>query len=83
MESLQGSTRSSMTKRCIYMDGGGTSIKLEPIFWDIIEEIAAKQGVKWQQWARSILLERDNVNKASTLRVAVVAELCLQLDNVT
>ena len=48
-----------------------TSIALEPLFWQQIEQQAAITAMDWRQWVRHTL-DTPHKGRASALRVAVL-----------
>lgn len=66
-------------KGIVLADGSRTSIKLEPSTWRLIEALASKQGIKWQEWIRRAVAARPNtVNRTSVIREAVT-DACLSI----
>ncbi|MEZ4599576.1 MAG: FHA domain-containing protein [Syntrophotaleaceae bacterium] len=60
-------------KRSIIIDGGVTSISMEPIFWDEIDRRADRMGLPWQEYMRRLLSEvRDAPNRSAAVREALV-----------
>ena len=74
------------TTRSIRLHGVVTSVRLENLFWDTLEEIASRDGMQVPQLLSKLydeLLEHrgDIPNYASFLRVCCQRYLALQLDN--
>jgi len=59
-----------------YKGDESTTISLEEIFWDVIDQLSDKAGIKWQDWVRVELAGKpDNAGRATWLRVQVVKTL--------
>lgn len=57
--------------RALVIDGSRTSIALEHQFWSAAEALSKAQGISWQSWASSLLVN-VKVGRASLLRVAIL-----------
>ena len=53
------------------INGGRTTIALEPQFWTVADKLSKTQGICWQVWASNKLTKAQST-KASTLRVAIL-----------
>lgn len=55
---------------------GRTSFRLEVTTWTALDMLAAKRGIRWQDWAREVLATQpDAPNKTALLRAALADEL--------
>lgn len=55
---------------------GRSSFRFETTTWDAIDRMAAKRGIRWQDWARDVLAAQPAApNKAALLRAALADEL--------
>lgn len=63
-----------MRKRSLTIAGHHTSIALEPEFWDGLEAIAARRGLRLVHLIEEIDRIRDGPNLSSALRVAVLRD---------
>jgi len=62
-----------LQKRAFSIGNLKTSLRLEPRAWQKIDASAAKKGQKWQDWVKSILLEKpDDVSRSSHIRVSLM-----------
>ena len=61
-----------MQKRSLTIAGHRTSIALEPEFWEGLESLADKRGLKLTALIEEIDRLRDGPNLSSALRVAVL-----------
>ncbi|HWA19034.1 MAG TPA: ribbon-helix-helix domain-containing protein [Devosia sp.] len=61
-----------MKKRSLTIAGHRTSIALEPEFWDGLERLAERRGVKLVALIEAIDRDRDGPNLSSALRIAVL-----------
>jgi predicted DNA-binding ribbon-helix-helix protein len=64
--------------RALSFPGGSkqTSLRLDNITWSAIEFLAARHGIRWQDWACRVLSEcPDTPNMASELRQAAFQQL--------
>lgn len=68
-----------MRKRSLTIAGHQTSIALEPEFWDGLEALAARRGLRVTALIEDIDRGRTSPNLSSALRVAVLADLQQQL----
>jgi predicted DNA-binding ribbon-helix-helix protein len=64
-----------MHKRSLTIAGHRTSIALEPEFWDGLEALAAKRGLRLTALIEAIDRERQGPNLSSALRVAVLKDV--------
>lgn len=64
------------TRNAELTGNGRSSFRFETTTWDLIDRMAAKRGIRWQQWARDVLAAQpDAPNKAALLRAALADEL--------
>ena len=63
-----------MLKRSLTIAGHRTSIALEPEFWDGLEALAARRGVRLTALIEEIDASRQTPNLSSALRVAVLRD---------
>ncbi len=63
-----------MRKRSLTIAGHRTSIALEPEFWDGLEALAARRGVRLTILIETIDRDRQGPNLSSALRVAVLRD---------
>ena len=63
-----------MHKRSLTIAGHRTSIALEPEFWDGLEALATKRGVRLTALIEEIDRTRQGPNLSSALRVAVLRD---------
>jgi predicted DNA-binding ribbon-helix-helix protein len=64
-----------MLKRSLTIAGHRTSIALEPEFWDGLEALAARRGVRLTALIEEIDASRQTPNLSSALRVAVLRDV--------
>ena len=65
-----------MYKTRFYNVNNGSSIKLEQCFWDVIDELASKAGIKWSEWVDKELIDKPaRVGRATWLRRQTVSTL--------
>jgi predicted DNA-binding ribbon-helix-helix protein len=64
-----------MRKRSLTIAGHRTSIALEPEFWDGLETLAARRGVRLVALIEDIDSIRQTPNLSSALRVAVLRDV--------
>lgn len=64
-----------MRKRSLTIAGHQTSIALEPEFWDGLEAIAARRGLRVAALIEEIDAVRAGPNLSSALRVAVLRDV--------
>jgi predicted DNA-binding ribbon-helix-helix protein len=64
-----------MLKRSLTIAGHRTSIALEPEFWDGLEALAARRGVRLTALIEEIDASRETPNLSSALRVAVLRDV--------
>jgi predicted DNA-binding ribbon-helix-helix protein len=64
-----------MQKRSLKIAGHGTSVALEPEFWDELERIAQLQDLSMARLVEQIDNERETENLASALRLYVLNAL--------
>ena len=63
-----------MKKRSLTIAGHRTSIALEPEFWDGLEGLAARRGLRLTALIEEIDRTREAPNLSSALRVAVLRD---------
>lgn len=59
-------------KRSITIVGHATSVSLEPVFWDVLKEMAAESGQSVPNLIRQLDAEARASSLSSTLRVAAL-----------
>ena len=64
-----------MQKRSLTIAGHRTSIALEPEFWDGLEALAARRGMRLTALIEDIDRARQTPNLSSALRVAVLRDV--------
>ena len=64
---------SRIIKRSIMIAGHGTSVSLEPEFWDGLKALARHRQISVAQLVASLDAERQAGNLSSALRLAVLA----------
>ena len=64
---------SRIIKRSIMIAGHGTSVSLEPEFWDGLKELARQRQISLAQLVAALDAERQEGNLSSALRLAVLA----------
>ena len=64
-----------MQKRSLTIAGHRTSIALEPEFWDGLEALAARRGLRLAALIEEIDARRHTPNLSSALRVAVLRDV--------
>jgi predicted DNA-binding ribbon-helix-helix protein len=64
-----------MLKRSLTIAGHRTSIALEPEFWDGLEALAARRGIRLTALIEEIDASRETPNLSSALRVAVLRDV--------
>lgn len=64
-----------LVKKSFRLAGHGTSVALEPEFWQALEVLAQQQGKTLPQLVAKVDASRDGRNLASTLRVYVLSSL--------
>ena len=64
-----------MQKRSLTIAGHRTSIALEPEFWDGLEALASRRGVRLTALIEQIDATRETPNLSSALRVAVLRDV--------
>ncbi len=69
-----------MIKRSLTIAGHRTSIALEPEFWDGLEALAARRGLRLAALIEEIDATRQTPNLSSALRVAVLRDVQDQLE---
>jgi predicted DNA-binding ribbon-helix-helix protein len=67
-------------KRSLTIAGHQTSIALEPEFWDGLEALAARRGLRVTALIEEIDAVREGPNLSSALRVAVLRDVQDRLD---
>jgi predicted DNA-binding ribbon-helix-helix protein len=63
-----------LRKRSLTIAGHRTSIALEPEFWDSLEALAARRGLRLTALIEEIDRAREGPNLSSALRVAVLRD---------
>ena len=69
-----------MQKRSLTIAGHRTSIALEPEFWDGLEELAERRGMRLVVLIEEIDSSRQTPNLSSALRVAVLRDVQTRLE---
>lgn len=64
---------SRILKRSIMIAGHGTSVSLEPEFWEGLKELAHHRRISLAQLVAGLDAERQEGNLSSALRLAVLA----------
>jgi predicted DNA-binding ribbon-helix-helix protein len=64
-----------LKKRSVSIEGHRTSLALEPEFWAEVEALARAAGKSLAAYIATVDEARGDVNLASALRLAVLAEL--------
>jgi predicted DNA-binding ribbon-helix-helix protein len=64
-----------MRKRSLTIAGHQTSIALEPEFWDGLEALAARRGLRVAELIEEIDRTRSGPNLSSALRVVVLRDV--------
>ena len=64
---------SRILKRSIMIAGHGTSVSLEPEFWEGLKELARDRRISLAQLVASLDADRQEGNLSSALRLAVLA----------
>ncbi|MEO7222005.1 MAG: ribbon-helix-helix domain-containing protein [Devosia sp.] len=64
-----------MHKRSLTIAGHRTSIALEPEFWDGLETLAARRGLRLATLIEEIDAGRESPNLSSALRVAILRDV--------
>ena len=64
---------SRILKRSIMIAGHGTSVSLEPEFWEGLKELARHRRISLAQLVASLDADRQEGNLSSALRLAVLA----------
>ena len=64
---------SRILKRSIMIAGHGTSVSLEPEFWEGLKELAHHRRITLAQLVTGLDAERQEGNLSSALRLAVLA----------
>lgn len=64
-----------MHKRSLTIAGHRTSIALEPEFWDGLEALAHRRGIRLAALIEDIDRARETPNLSSALRVAVLRDV--------
>lgn len=64
-----------MQKRSLKIAGHGTSVALEPEFWDELERLSAQSDLSMARLVELIDNERETENLASALRLYVLKAL--------
>ncbi|MCB1539121.1 MAG: ribbon-helix-helix domain-containing protein [Rhodospirillales bacterium] len=63
-----------MKKRSVTLKGHRTSVSLEPEFWAVLEELAARRGQSLQKLVEGVDQVRGIRSLAAALRVLALAE---------
>jgi predicted DNA-binding ribbon-helix-helix protein len=61
-------------KRSLTIAGHRTSIALEPEFWDGLEALASRRGLRLTELIEAIDRDRETSNLSSALRLAVLLD---------
>ena len=69
------SARSELLKRSLTIAGHRTSIALEPEFWDGLEALAERRGLRLTALIEEVDRARQTPNLSSALRVAVLHDV--------
>jgi predicted DNA-binding ribbon-helix-helix protein len=64
-----------LQKRSLTIAGHRTSIALEPEFWDGLEALAARRGLRLTSLIEELDAARQTPNLSSALRVAVLRDV--------
>jgi predicted DNA-binding ribbon-helix-helix protein len=68
--------RANMRRRTITIGRRRTSVLLEPVFWDYLDELAAANGITWKDVVRLVAADRPpGVSVASALRTFCLRHL--------
>lgn len=70
-----------MLKRSLTIAGHRTSIALEPEFWEGLEALASRRGVRLTALIEEIDATRETPNLSSALRVAVLRDVQARLQS--
>ena len=70
-----------MHKRSLTIAGHRTSIALEPEFWDGLEALADRRGIRLVALIEDIDRARETPNLSSALRVAVLRDIQDRLES--
>jgi predicted DNA-binding ribbon-helix-helix protein len=66
--------KSSVDKRSVSIAGRSTSVSLEKLFWDCLQEIAEERGQSLRQLIASIDAERKEGNLSSAIRLFILGD---------
>ena len=69
-----------MQKRSLTIAGHRTSIALEPEFWEALEAVAARRGLRLVALIEELDRGREGPNLSSALRVAVLRQMQERLE---
>jgi predicted DNA-binding ribbon-helix-helix protein len=70
-----------LLKRSLTIAGHRTSIALEPEFWEGLEALASRRGVRLTALIEEIDATRETPNLSSALRVAVLRDVQARLQS--
>jgi predicted DNA-binding ribbon-helix-helix protein len=68
------SVKTTIFKRCIVLDGRKTSVSLEDVFWNSLDEIAAREGMSPSELVAGIDRSRERHSLSSAIRLFVLDE---------
>lgn len=68
---------SRLINRNIRIDGARTSVRLEPEFWDALQDVAMKRGVVVSTLVNEIRQQSSDVQLTSSIRVWLLQERAL------
>ncbi|MEQ8666875.1 MAG: ribbon-helix-helix domain-containing protein [Rhodospirillales bacterium] len=63
-----------MEKRSFVLSGHATSVALEPDFWAVLEDVAARRSMSMAALVEAVDGERETANLASALRCFALGE---------
>ena len=66
---------SPLVMRNVTVAGNRTSIRIEPIIWDALHDIAAARGISIHALVTEIDRDRTTINLSSAIRAFVVTDL--------
>ena len=66
---------SPLVMRNVTVAGNRTSVRIEPIIWDALQDIASAQGVSIHALVTEIDRDRTTINLSSAIRAFVVTDL--------
>ena len=73
------STQSSLVPHNIYVAGNRTSVRLEPVIWDVLQSIANRQEIGLRDLISEVDRRRTAKNLSSAIRAYVVGYLWSKL----